>query len=61
MFSIFWVSPVIQRNAAYSCTDFSSVLIKRILLSLIPLIIVKTDFPIQLLLNIPIAKVNFWL
>lgn len=34
---------------------------KRSLLVLIPLVVVKTDFPIQLLLNIPIAEVNFWL
>lgn len=59
--SIFWVSPIMRRNAAYSHPGFSAVLIKRILLSLILSVLVKTDFPTQLLLHIPIAKVNFWL
>lgn len=58
--SIFWPSPIIGRNAVYSCAGFSAVLSKRSLLVLMPMVVVKTDFPIQFLLNIPIAEVNFW-
>lgn len=61
VFSTFWSSPIIERNAAYSCAGFSAVLNKRSLLFLMPMVVVKTDFPIQLLLNIPIAELNFWL
>lgn len=61
VFSIFWASPIIGRNTGYSCPGFSAVLNKRSLLVLMPMVVVKTHFTIQLLSNIPIAEVNFWL